>query len=308
VRKFSYFYVIITLFYQNYVIITARGDNLKLHIGCLGVYKNNSLQDVVSERQLAHDNSQRTVASLQNRWTGVDVFGEMPHQILKEVKMMKSIRLLIVESDLMVLFSIGQVVRYFDNYLVVDKVDSVEAAAERMKVASMDLVIVGGKDNVDNWKQFNEFSNQARVILLAQNPSKEFIQDAVACGVWDVMLRPVDPERLRLSLEMFRSRFMYLEALEFPVQQERLDAIFFPRDRQQSAVANTVKNSEMLDKVMQLIEDRDGPQSAGEIAEVLNVSRITVRKYCEALVNTGKLHVKNKYQTKGRPIKQYFLV
>ncbi|MDR1966637.1 MAG: HTH domain-containing protein [Synergistaceae bacterium] len=221
---------------------------------------------------------------------------------------MKSIRLLIVESDLMVLFSIGQVVRYFDNYLVVDKVDSVEAAAERMKVASMDLVIVGGKDNVDNWKQFNEFSNQARVILLAQNPSKEFIQDAVACGVWDVMLRPVDPERLRLSLEMFRSRFMYLEALEFPVQQERLDAIFFPRDRQQSAVANTVKNSEMLDKVMQLIEDRDGPQSAGEIAEVLNVSRITVRKYCEALVNTGKLHVKNKYQTKGRPIKQYFLV
>jgi response regulator of citrate/malate metabolism len=41
---------------------------------------------------------------------------------------------------------------------------------------------------------------------------------------------------------------------------------------------------------------------------VLNVSRITVRKYCEALVNTGKLHVKNKYQAKGRPIKQYFPV
>jgi response regulator of citrate/malate metabolism len=59
---------------------------------------------------------------------------------------------------------------------------------------------------------------------------------------------------------------------------------------------------------MQLIEDKEDPQSAGEIAEVLNVSRITVRKYCEALVNTGKLHVKNKYQTKGRPIKQYFPV
>ncbi|MDR0653797.1 MAG: HTH domain-containing protein, partial [Synergistaceae bacterium] len=76
----------------------------------------------------------------------------------------------------------------------------------------------------------------------------------------------------------------------------------------QNAVNGNIKNSEMLDKVMQLIEDGNGPRSASEIAGVLHVSRITVRKYCEALVHTGKLHVKNKYQTKGRPIKQYFPV
>ncbi|MDR3280224.1 MAG: HTH domain-containing protein [Synergistaceae bacterium] len=221
---------------------------------------------------------------------------------------MKSIHLLIVESDLMVLFSIGQVIRYFDNYLVVDKVERVEEAIERMKVVPMDLVIIGGQENVDEWRRFMEFPHKARIVLLTQNPSKEFIQDAVASGIWDIILRPVAPERLRFSLEMFRYRFMYTEVLEYPVQQDRLDSIFFPRERHQSAASGTVKNSEMLDKVMQLIEEREGPQSAGEIAEVLNVSRITVRKYCEALVNTGKLHVKNKYQAKGRPIKQYFLV
>jgi response regulator of citrate/malate metabolism len=221
---------------------------------------------------------------------------------------MKSIHLLIVESDLMVLFSIGQVIRYFDNYLVVDKVEHIDEAMERMKVVPMNLIIIGGQDNVENWKRFNEISHKARIILLPQNPSREFIQDSIAEGAWDIIMRPVAPERLRFSLEMFRYRFMYAEALEYPVQQERLDAIFFPRERHQNVSAGTVKNSEMLDKVMRLIEDGDGPQSAGEIAEVLNVSRITVRKYCEALVSTGKLHVKNKYQTKGRPIKQYFLV
>jgi response regulator of citrate/malate metabolism len=221
---------------------------------------------------------------------------------------MKSIHLLIVESDLMVLFSIGQVVRYFDNYLVVDKVEHMDDAIERMKVVPMDLVIIGGQENVESWKRCVDIPNKARVILLTQNPSREFVQDAVSEGVWDVILRPAAPERLRFSLEMFRYRFMYAEALESPVQQERLDAIFFPRERHQGMGNSTVKNSEMLDKVMRLIEEGDGPQSAGEIAEVLNVSRITVRKYCEALVNTGKLHVKNKYQTKGRPIKQYFLV
>jgi response regulator of citrate/malate metabolism len=221
---------------------------------------------------------------------------------------MKSIHLLIVESDLMVLFSIGQVIRYFDNYLVVDKVEHADEAIERMKVVPMDLVIVGGQENIDNWRNLMGLQHKARIILLAQNPTREFIQEAVACGAWDVIMRPVAPERLRFSLEMFRYRFMYTEALDFPVQQERLDAIFFPRERHQNAATGAVKNSEMLDKVMQLIEEHDGPQSAGEIAEILNVSRITVRKYCEALVNTGKLHVKNKYQAKGRPIKQYFLV
>jgi response regulator of citrate/malate metabolism len=221
---------------------------------------------------------------------------------------MKSIHLLIVESDLMVLFSIGQIIRYFDNFLVVDKVERVEDAIERMKVVPMDLVIVGGDDNIEKWRSLTEFSHRARVILLAQNPSRELVQEAVARGVWDVILRPAAPERLRFSLELFRYRFMYSEALEYPVQQERLDSIFFPRERHQNVSNGAVKNSEMLDKVMQLIEAGDGPQSAGEIAEVLNVSRITVRKYCEALVNTGKLHVKNKYQAKGRPIKQYFPV
>jgi response regulator of citrate/malate metabolism len=208
----------------------------------------------------------------------------------------------------MVLFSIGQVIRYFDNYLVVDKVERVEEAVERMKVFPMDLIIVGGQENVDRWQDFLDLSHRAKIILLAQNPSKEFVQEAAPRGVWDIILRPVQPERLRFSLDMFRYRFMYTEALEYPVQQDRLDAIFFPRERNQNVASGTVKNSEMLDKVMHFIEDKNGPQSAGEIADVLNVSRITVRKYCEALVNTGKLHVKNKYQAKGRPIKQYFLV
>jgi len=221
---------------------------------------------------------------------------------------MKSIHLLVVESDLMVLFSIGQVVRYFDNYLVVDKVEHMEDAIERMKVVPMDLVIVGGQENIREWKRFAEIHQKVRVIILAQNPSREFVQDAIAEGAWDIILRPVAPERLRFSLEMFRYRFMYAAAIENPVRQDRLDAIFFPRERHQNGMDGPVRNSEMLDKVMRLIEEGEGPQSAGEIAEVLNVSRITVRKYCEALVNTGKLHVKNKYQNKGRPIKQYFLV
>jgi response regulator of citrate/malate metabolism len=220
---------------------------------------------------------------------------------------MKPIHLLIVESDPLALFSIGQVERYFDNYLVVDKVDNVNLAIERMKVVPVDLVILGGQDNIDQWKKFVETAHKAKLLLLVQEPSKELVQDAISFGVWDMILRPAAPERLRFSLEMFRYRHIYGEALEYPIQQERLDAIFFPRERHQHIIAGTIKNGEMLEKVLQLIEEREQPQSAGEIAGVLNVSRITVRKYCEALVNTGKLHVKNKYQAKGRPIKQYFL-
>lgn len=220
---------------------------------------------------------------------------------------MKPIHLLIVESDPLVLFSIGQVIRYFDNYLVVDKVENVSDALERMKVVPVDLIILGGQDNIESWKSFSEVGYKTKLLMLVQNPSKELVQEAISFGVWDMILRPAAPERLRFSLEMFRYRHIYGEALEYPVQQDRLDAIFFPRERHQHIIAGTIKNSEMLERVLQLIEEREEPQSAGEIATILNVSRITVRKYCEALVNTGKLHVKNKYQAKGRPIKQYYL-
>lgn len=220
---------------------------------------------------------------------------------------MKPIHLLIAESDPLVLFSIGQVIRYFDNYLVVDKVENVDDALERMKVVPVDLVIVGGTDNIEQWRNFFNAGSRAKLLMLVQDPSKELVQEAISYGVWDMILRPAPPERLRFSLEMFRYRHIYGEALEYPIAQERLDAIFFPRERHQQIISGTIKNSEMLEKVLQLIEEHEDPQSAGEIANVLNVSRITVRKYCEALVNTGKLHVKNKYQAKGRPIKQYFL-
>ncbi|MDR1580814.1 MAG: HTH domain-containing protein [Synergistaceae bacterium] len=221
---------------------------------------------------------------------------------------MKSIRLLIVEPDVTTLLSIGQVARCFDNYLVVDNVSGADEAIERMKVIRVDMVIIGGSENVNNWKRFAEFFGRTKFILLPEEPSIEFVQDAITDGVWDIILKPVSSERLRFSLEMFRYRFMHANALEYPVRQERLDSIFFSLERNQNAVNGSIKNSEMLDKVMQLIQDGDGPRSASEIAGILNVSRITVRKYCEALVYTGKLRVKNKYQVKGRPIKQYFLV
>jgi response regulator of citrate/malate metabolism len=220
---------------------------------------------------------------------------------------MKPIHLLIVESDPLVLFSIGQVMRYFDNYVVVDKVDNVDAAIERMEIVPVDLVVVGGADNVGQWRKFPESGHKVKLLLLVENPSKEIVQEAISYGVWDMIMRPISTERLRYSLEMFRYRVIYCEDLELPVMQERLDAIFFPRERSQQINDGTIKNSEMLEKVLQLIEEGEEPQSAGEIAGMLSVSRITVRKYCEALVNTGKLHVKNKYQAKGRPIKQYYM-
>ncbi|MDR1510538.1 MAG: HTH domain-containing protein [Synergistaceae bacterium] len=221
---------------------------------------------------------------------------------------MKFIHLLIVEPDPVALFSTEQIIRYFDNFLIVDRVENVEDALEKLKVVPIDIVVIGGPVCGEQWKEIRKIYGGAQIIFITQNPSCEFIRDALAEGVWDVILRPAEPERLRFSLEMFQYRFLNEKALETPILQDKLDAVFFPREHRQDSIGGTVRNSEMLSKVINLIKDSDGLQSAGEIAEVLNVSRITVRKYCEALVNTGKLRVRNKYQTKGRPIKQYFLV
>ena len=64
-------------------------------------------------------------------------------------------------------------------------------------------------------------------------------------------------------------------------------------------------NDGAVARILEVLGQSPDPLAAGEVAERLGVSRITVRKYCEALVSAGRLLSKNHYQSKGRPIKKY---
>ncbi|MPN19250.1 hypothetical protein SDC9_166617 [bioreactor metagenome] len=61
----------------------------------------------------------------------------------------------------------------------------------------------------------------------------------------------------------------------------------------------------MLKKVITLLKKSNCSLSAVETAEVLQVSRITARRYLEYLVASGKATMKREYQEIGRPINKY---
>ncbi|MBQ9422440.1 MAG: response regulator, partial [Pyramidobacter sp.] len=57
-----------------------------------------------------------------------------------------------------------------------------------------------------------------------------------------------------------------------------------------------------------LLEASPAPMSAIETAQLLNVSRITARRYLEFLVSQRKAALELEYQKVGRPTNRYHLV
>ena len=117
---------------------------------------------------------------------------------------------------------------------------------------------------------------------------------------------PFSYDRLRVSLETYRDAFRYREGLQNQLSQEHLDRLFYPEGREfLSSLGTLAHRGDMTDRILEVLGQSQDPLAAGEVAERLGVSRITVRKYCEALVSAGRLLSKNHYQSKGRPIKKY---
>lgn len=219
---------------------------------------------------------------------------------------MKPIHVLIVDNDPLVFFSVGRIVRLFENYLVIGKVDTLEEALERLRVVPVDLIVIDPEKSAQTQQKLSEIKTGTDFLLIGQNPDASGVNHALKMGVWDYIIKPFTHERLRLSFDLYKTYHAKRSTLGEHPTQEDLDALFLPRESGALVSANlSTGNGEMFERILGIIQKTQLPLSAGEIAKELQVSRITVRKYCEALVISGKLCIRNQYQTKGRPIKKY---
>ena len=219
---------------------------------------------------------------------------------------MKPIHVLIVDNDPLVFFSVGRIVRLFENYLVIGKVDTLEEALERIQVLPVDLIVVDPDKDPQTLEKLSATKKRADFLLIGQSPDAAAVDHALGMGAWDYIVKPFTHERLRLSFDLYKTYHAKRAALGARSTQEHLDTLFLPRESGHFTSTNlSAGNGEMLERILGIIQETPEPLSAGEIAKELKVSRITVRKYCEALVTSGKLCIRNQYQAKGRPIKKY---
>jgi response regulator of citrate/malate metabolism len=255
--------------------------------------------------------SKRIEAMVRYKIAGSE--GQEPKKERKRGMFMKPIRIFIAEDDPMVSYLVGRIVHSLPDLLVAGSAATGFETLERIDVTPVDLVLLDvfmpGLDGFETLGDLRGRDVPLDVILITASADRARAEEALRRGVWDYIVKPFSYDRLRVSLEHYRDFHQFRENLPEKLSQEHLDRLFFREGREALSSLSTLSNgADIMERIVQILENAEGPLSAQEVADTIGVSRITVRKYCEAMVASGRLMSKNHHQTKGRPIKKYQIV
>lgn len=179
-------------------------------------------------------------------------------------------------------------------------------AREMMAVAKPDLVIVDnylpdgcGVDLVYEWLQL---AHKPECILVTAANDAQTINLAHRYGAFDYLVKPVDYQRLALSLNKFIQLRQHLTAAN-TLQQRELDSLFHQAPPALDVSANIDEFT--LHQVVALFTHAHVEQTASGVAERMNISKSTARRYLDKAVERGELTAFLEHGKVGRPTRVY---
>ena len=144
------------------------------------------------------------------------------------------------------------------------------------------------------------------VILVTAANDTRTIHQCLRLGAIDYIIKPFDLERLETSLNNYR-RLRFLLSGEQEVSQTDIDHIAAKDTLSPAAKPPIPKGIHplTLNQVTAFLIKQQQPLSSDEIAEGLSMSKITVWRYLEYLVEQKIMNVEQTYGAVGRPRRFY---
>jgi response regulator of citrate/malate metabolism len=129
------------------------------------------------------------------------------------------------------------------------------------------------------------------------------VRSALHGGVVHYVLKPFSFDVLRDRLERYAVAYGRL-AETTDVGQSDVDDLFVAMRPTSAALPKglTADTSALIADAMRTC---DGDLSAGECAELIGLSRVSTRRYLEHFVTAGKVEVRLRYGSAGRPQRRY---
>ncbi|MBO5491880.1 MAG: response regulator [Pyramidobacter sp.] len=228
--------------------------------------------------------------------------------------MPEPIDVLIVEDDPMVAAVHRQFIAEIPGFVVAGVVSSGRDALEFLEKHQVRLVILDiflpGMDGVATLQKIRETNSTVGVIVVSASRDTNTVNAVLKAGAFDYIIKPFVFERIQTSLRAFEQLETRLNKGAAQIDQQELDQLLQKQQNELTSDENLPKglNPQMLEQVIALLEASPAPMSAIETAQVLNVSRITARRYLEFLVSQRKAALELEYQKVGRPTNRYHLV
>lgn len=233
---------------------------------------------------------------------------------------MSSFRVLIVEDDPMVAEVTRAYVEESGPFAVVGTArtgrDGVGMAVE----LAPDLVVLDiympDMDGLGALREIRRLELPADVLVVTAAQDVKTVQEVLRQGAVDYIIKPFKFERVRSTLQAYAQMRGRLSGGEV-LSQEELDRLTHGLGAQPKPEPPPAPPAEQplpkgltdwtLRQVLLYLVNRGEPLSAAEVADGIGLSRVTVRRYLDYLVQQGRLGVKQHYAPVGRPVYRYFL-
>ena len=210
-------------------------------------------------------------------------------------------RVLIIEDDPMVAMIHKE---YFKRKELTDDlnhVTSLEAAKDYLKKNKVDLIVL---DNYLTDGQGVEFLPELKgypIIMITAANDVQTVEAALSNGVVDYLVKPFTYERFSQAIDKVQDYVNLLSKEK--INQDLIDD-YLNSGRVEEEEDSLPKGLSRitLKKVIEAIQQQNTGFTTQQIADILDISRITIRKYLNHLVNIKVLSEDAEYYTSGRPV------
>ena len=219
------------------------------------------------------------------------------------------INVLIVEDDPMVAKLNKKYVQSIKGFNVVGETSSKDEVLNYCRNNRIDLIILDiympKIDGISILKELRKRFIMIDVIMVTASKEAENIYAALKLGAVDYLIKPFEYERLKKSLENYKSRYKLLRDTK-TVKQEDLDEITksFGTHKENELIKGL--HEKTLDRIRLFMKNNPMDNfSSEDIANKIALSKVTIRRYLEYLESIGEVTLHVEYGTIGRPSHMY---
>lgn len=210
-------------------------------------------------------------------------------------------RILIIEDDPMVAMIHKEYFKRKELSDDLNHVSTLEEAKSFLEKSDADLIVL---DNYLTDGQGVEYLPELKgypIIMITAANDIQTVEAALTNGVVDYLVKPFTYERFSQAVDKAQEYVSLLSKEK--INQDLIDD-YLNSGRVEEEEDSLPKGLSKitLKKVLEAIQQHNGGFTTQQIADKLDISRITIRKYLNHLVNINILSEDAEYYTSGRPV------
>ena len=223
------------------------------------------------------------------------------------------INVLIIEDDPMVAKFNAIYLESIPGFSVAGVAENAEEGWQVYQTTKVDLILLdvymGKKTGLELLSDFRQANDPVDVIMISAANDKQSVQTALRNGAVDYLIKPFSFERFQEALLQYAQKHQVMKDCE-NISQAEIDTFLLKAEKQQADVLELPKGltiTTFTTIVKQIMKRPRTEFSAADLAVETGISRVSVRKYLNHLVEMNMLSVNVVYQETGRPLNQFYL-